>query len=187
MALFPLFINLENKKVLIVGGGEVALRKIEKLLPFKPDMKVISKEFLKETENLLKREKIPFEKREFLFEDLEGIDIVIVAVDDLKLQEEIFKFTRDKNILVNAVDSPDYCDFIFPSYVKRGEIVIGITTSGKAPGLSAKIRQLIEKSLPENIEEILKEVSSIRASLPKGKERQRKIIEIIEKLFKKQG
>ncbi|NPA54321.1 MAG: bifunctional precorrin-2 dehydrogenase/sirohydrochlorin ferrochelatase [Aquificae bacterium] len=185
MALFPLFINLEEKNVLIIGGGKVALRKIEKLLPFNPNLKVISKEFLKETEYLLKENNIPFEKRSFTFEDLKNIDIVIVAVDDIKLQKEIFQFTRGKNILVNAVDSPAYCDFIFPSYVKKGDLVIGITTSGKAPGLSAKIRQLIEKSLPENIEEILQKISSFRESLPKGEKRQKETLRFIEEIFKK--
>ncbi len=185
MALFPLFINLKNKKVLIVGGGEVALRKIEKLIPFEPDIKVISKDFLKETKDILEKHNIPFEKREFSFEDLENIDIVIVAVDSVDLQKDIFEYTRGKNILVNAVDSPDYCDFIFPSYIKRGDLVIGITTSGKAPGLSAKIRQLIEKTLPENIEEILEEISNLRKSLPKGKKRQEKILNALEKVFKK--
>ncbi|WP_457626825.1 precorrin-2 dehydrogenase/sirohydrochlorin ferrochelatase family protein [Persephonella sp.] len=183
MALFPAFIDLKTKKVLVVGGGVVALRKLEKLLPFEPDIKVVSKGFHPETERLISEHGIPYEKRPFSFSDLEGVDIVIVAVDDIKLQEEIFSHTRGKNILVNSVDSPDYCDFIFPAYVKRSDIVIGISTSGSAPGLSAKIRKHIEKCLPENIEEILEEIKSVRNSLPKGEERQKKILELVDKLF----
>ncbi len=184
MALFPMFVSLEEKKVLVIGGGAVALRKIEKLLPFKPKLKVISKEFSEETLSLIKKHNIPYEKRAFKPSDLNGQFIVIVAVDDIKLQEEIFRLTRDKNIFVNAVDSPDYCDFIFPAYVKREDVVIGITSSGSAPGLSAKIRKHIEKSLPENLEQILKQVKNLRESLPKGKERQKKVLQLVEELFR---
>jgi len=183
MALFPAFINLKTKKVLVVGGGLVALRKLEKLIPFEPDIKVVSKDFNPETERLIKEHGIPFEKRPFRFSDLEGADIVIVAVDEIELQKEVFGYTRGRNILVNSVDSPDYCDFIFPAYVKRSDIVIGISTSGSAPGLSAKIRKHIEKCLPENIEEILEEIKTVRNNLPKGKERQKKIMELVDKLF----
>ncbi|SNZ08582.1 precorrin-2 dehydrogenase / sirohydrochlorin ferrochelatase [Persephonella hydrogeniphila] len=183
MALFPMFIDIKNKKVLIVGGGMVALRKIEKLIPFDPDLKVISIDFHPETYKIIKENSIPYEKRAFSFSDLDNVDIVIVAVDDIDLQREIFEKTRDKNILVNSVDSPDYCDFIFPAYVKRGEIVIGITTSGNLPGLSAKLRKHIEKTLPENLEEIFEQIKRVREKLPKGEERQKKILQLIDKLF----
>ncbi len=185
MALFPIFISLEDKNILVVGGGNVAYRKIEKLLPFNPNLFVVSKELSKKTEDLLKKHNIPFKKKAFEFSDLENIDIVIIAVDDIDLQKDIYMYTRDKNILVNAVDSPDYCDFIFPAYIKKGDLVIGISTSGKVPGLSAKIREFIERLLPEDIESILKELEDLRKSLPKGKERQKKIIEKIQQIFKK--
>ena len=183
MALFPIFISLENKNILIVGGGKVAYRKIEKILPFNPNLFVVSKEFSKETEELLKKHDIPFKRKSFEFSDLENIDIVIIAVDDIDLQKEIFNYTRGKNILVNSVDSPDYCDFIFPAYVKKGDLVIGISTSGKVPGLSAKIREFIENLLPENIENILNDLEKLRKSMPKGKKRQEKIIKKINQIF----
>lgn len=185
MALFPMFVDIKGQKVLIVGGGVVALRKIEKLLPFEPDMKVVSKDFHPDTVKLIKEKNIPYEKREFRFSDLEGQKIVIVAVDDIDLQKQIFEKTRGKNILVNSVDSPDYCDFIFPAYVKKGDIVIGITTSGKLPGLSAKLRKYIEKTLPENLEDIFNQIKKIREELPKGEERQKKILQLIDQLFER--
>ncbi|WP_456401096.1 precorrin-2 dehydrogenase/sirohydrochlorin ferrochelatase family protein [Persephonella sp.] len=184
MALFPLFINLAEKKILIVGAGNVALRKIEKLIPFTKNIKVVAKETLKEVEELCKREKIELIKKEFSLEDLNGIDIAIVAVDNIELQKMIFNFCRSKGILVNSVDSPDYCDFIFPAYVKRGDIVIGITTSGKAPGLSGKLREIIEKNLPPNIENLLEELSEIRKKEEKGERRQKLIMDIINKKLK---
>ncbi|WP_297457408.1 bifunctional precorrin-2 dehydrogenase/sirohydrochlorin ferrochelatase [Persephonella sp.] len=183
MALFPMFVNLKGEKVLIIGGGMVALRKIEKLLPFEPDIKVIAKDFHPDTLKLIQEKNIPFEQREFRFSDLERQKIVIVAVDDINLQKQIFEYTRGKNILVNSVDSPDYCDFIFPAYVKKGDIVIGITTSGNLPGLSAKLRKHIEKTLPENLEDIFNQIKKIREELPKGEERQKKILQLIDDLF----
>ena len=183
MALFPMFVDIKREKVLIIGGGIVALRKIEKLLPFEPDMKVIAKDFHPDTFQLLQEKNIPYEQREFRFSDLKGQKIVIVAVDDINLQKQIFEYTRGKNILVNSVDSPDYCDFIFPAYVKKGDIVIGITTSGNLPGLSAKLRKHIEKNLPENLEDIFNQIKKVREELPKGEERQRKILQLIDELF----
>ncbi len=183
MALFPFFVNLRDKNVLIVGGGKVALRKLEKLIPFNPHLKVVSKEFIKDMMDILRKYDIPYEKKRFEFKDLENVDIVIVAVDDISLQKDIFQYTRGKNILVNSVDSPDFCDFIFPAYLKKGDLVIGITTSGKVPGLSGKLRKKIEECLPENIEEILEEIHRIRKSYPKGKERQEKILNLLEKLL----
>ncbi|RMD46604.1 MAG: bifunctional precorrin-2 dehydrogenase/sirohydrochlorin ferrochelatase, partial [Aquificota bacterium] len=146
-------------------------------------LKVVAKDFEKDLLNILEIHSIKFEKKEFDFEDLKGIDIVVVAVDDISLQEKIYQYTRGKNILVNSVDSPDFCDFIFPAYVKKGDLVIGVSTSGKVPGLSGRIREKIEECLPEDIDRLLEEIYQIRTSLPKGKERQKKILNLIEKIL----
>ncbi|WP_457644537.1 precorrin-2 dehydrogenase/sirohydrochlorin ferrochelatase family protein [Persephonella sp.] len=179
MALFPMFIDLTGKKVLIVGAGNVALRKIEKLIPFSPDITVVAKKVSDDVRDICSSNGIEVFERPFRIEDLEGKDMVIVAVDDIQLQKEIFEYCRDLKIPVNSVDSPEYCDFIFPAYVKIDDIVIGITTSGKAPGLSAKIREIIENCLPDNLEDLLNELSHIREKEKKGKERQELIKKII--------
>ncbi len=175
-----MFVNLENKKVLIVGAGNVAFRKIEKLLPFKPEITIVAKEISKDVKEIADKYGLKIHERAFRFEDLKSIDIVIVAVDDLQLQKDIFEKCRELKIPVNSVDSPQYCDFIFPAYVKKGDLVIGVTTSGKLPGLSAKIREIIEKALPENIEKLMEELIAIREKEKKGKERQELIKKLIE-------
>jgi len=186
MALFPLFVNIEEKEVLVVGAGEVALRKIEKLLPFKPKITVVAKEIKKdEIKKLADEKKINLINRSFLFTDVDGKELVIVAVDDINLQREIYNYCYRKKIPVNSVDSPQFCTFIFPAYVKKDDIVIGITTSGKAPGLSKKLKEIIEKSLPENIENILKKLEEIRKKYPKGKKRQNLILKTVNKLLEK--
>ncbi len=184
MPLFPLFVDIEGKNILVVGGGNVAQRKIEKLIIFKPYIHVVAKQVSDHIKNIKEKYKNIFiQEREFRFSDIEGKDMVIVAVDDLDLQKKIYTECVKKNIPVNSVDSPDYCSFIFPALVVKGDLVIGISTSGKVPGLSAGIRKHIEKCLPQDIENILLEISRIRESTPKGEERQRKIIELVEKMF----
>jgi len=108
---------------------------------------------------------------------------VIVAVDNVKLQERIYRLCERRGILCNSVDSPELCNFIFPSLVVRGELVIGISSSGKVPALSKRIREIIERCLPENIEEVLEELSRERESMKKGEERQRRITELVDRLL----
>lgn len=186
MPLFPIFVEIEGKNVLVVGGGTVAQRKIEKLIPFKPKIEVVAKSINEDIKRLTKDYKdIILNERTFDFSDLENRDVVIVAVDDLALQKEIYEECVKRKIPVNSVDSPDYCSFIFPALVVKGDLVIGISTSGTVPGLSAKVRKHIEKCLPENMEEILKELKYIRETLPKGEERQRVVLQKVEELFEK--
>ncbi len=181
MALFPIFIDIKGKEILIVGAGEVALRKIEKLIPFEPKITVVAKEIVREEiKELAEKNKIKILKRGFLFTDIDGKNMVIVAVDDIDLQREIYNYCFRRKIPVNSVDSPDYCSFIFPAYVKKGDIVIGITTSGKAPGLSGKLRKLIESYLPEDLEDILEQLIKVRETMPKGEERQNLIKKIVD-------
>ncbi|MEJ7553760.1 MAG: NAD(P)-dependent oxidoreductase, partial [Aquificaceae bacterium] len=105
--------------------------------------------------------------------------MVIVAVDDLRLQKKIYGFCVKMGIHCNAVDTPDFCTFLFPALVVRGNLVIGVSTSGKAPALSAGIREFIENRLPEGVEELLSELENLRRTVPEGKERQEKLIRLV--------
>ena len=184
MAYFPLFIDLQDKKVLVVGAGEVALRKIEKLLPFNPKITVVAKKVKQEkVYKLAKEKKINLIERPFSFEDLKEKDLVIVAVDDINLQKQIYEYCKDKKIPVNSVDSPKFCSFIFPAYIKKADLIIGVSTSGKAPALAGKLKKTLEECLPENIEVILDQLEEIRKKLPKGKERQKLIKEKLTELL----
>ncbi|NPA52271.1 MAG: bifunctional precorrin-2 dehydrogenase/sirohydrochlorin ferrochelatase [Aquificae bacterium] len=184
MPLFPTFVDIKGKDILIVGGGNVAQRKIEKLVDFNPNLYVVGKKINEQIKELKKSYKnITLYERAFEFSDIEDKDMVIVAVDDVNLQEEIYKECKKRNIPINSVDSPDYCTFIFPALIVRGDLVIGISTSGKVPGLSAKVRKHIEKCLPQEIESLLEQLYQVRESTPKGEGRQRKILQLIEKLF----
>ena len=183
MAYFPVFLDLTNRKVLIVGGGKVATRKVKNLLPFTKDITIVSPKVTKELKELIDKYDLRWQKRRFRAPDLRGIHLVIVAVDDLKLQKRIFRLCEKRGILCNAVDSPEFCNFIFPSIIKRGELILALSTSGKVPALSRALREKLEKCIPENIEEILKELETIRKSLPKGERRQKLLLELARKLL----
>ncbi len=179
MRYFPMFVNLEGKRVVVVGGGKVASRKVEKLLPFEPRIRVIAPKITHYIHSLAKEGKIELLKRRVRLKDLRDAFMVIVAVDDLRLQKKIYGFCVKMGIHCNAVDTPDFCTFLFPALVVRGNLVIGVSTSGKVPALSAGIRELIEKELPQNIEDLLSELEGLRESLPEGMERQEKLIALV--------
>ncbi len=184
MPLFPAYIDLSHSSVLVVGGGNVALRKVEKLLNFTRNITIVAPRVVRELELLAREKDLVLKRRKFLKGDLKGKSLVIVAVDDLSLQREIFEMCSKKGILCNSVDSPKYCSFIFPSLIVRGDLVIGINTAGRAPALSKKVRELIEECLPSNVREILEKVAEEREKLPKGKDRQKASIELVDRLFR---
>ncbi|WP_294386873.1 bifunctional precorrin-2 dehydrogenase/sirohydrochlorin ferrochelatase [uncultured Ruminococcus sp.] len=129
MAYFPFYIDIENKNILVVGGGTVALRKIEKLLPFKPSITVVSPKISTE----ILRLNVNTINREFADGDLENVFCVISATDNEQVNAHIFDLCSAKNILVNTVDDKEKCGFIFPALVQKNSVTVGITTSGKSP------------------------------------------------------
>ncbi len=183
MAFFPMFISLQEKEVLVVGGGQVASRKIKTLLLFKPRITVVAKQSTAFVEKLASSGVITLHKRSFSSnEDIKNKDIVIVAADDIKLQQSIFELCLKEKIPVNCVDSPKYCTFIFPSVIVRENFVTGISTSGRAPLVSKTVRKFLEKILPKNIEDVVNNVELIRNSSLKKTKKEKVLEEAVEKL-----
>ncbi len=183
MAYFPIFTDLKDKNVLVVGGGMVGLRKVKTLLNFTNRITVVDPSPDKELIRLIQLRGLALRRRKFLAMDLKDADFVIVAVDDLALQKRVFNLCRKKKIPCNSVDSPQFCTFIFPSIVKKGSLVIGISTGGEAPSVSAKVREVIENCLPENIDIILEKIATMRKKLPKGEKRQKFLKDLTEALL----
>ena len=188
MSFFPAYFNLENKKILLVGGGYIALEKLEKLVDFTSDISVISKEVSEDFLKFSTEHNIAIEQRLYEKGDILGYDIIIVATDTVTLHKEIFEESRSTRILVNSVDDTAYCDFIFPSYIKRGDLTVSISTSGASPALAKRLRAYIEKLIHSNIESFLVEMKGLRKTMPKGKERMKffeeKTDAFISKYFK---
>lgn len=150
MGYFPFFIDIENKNCLIVGGGQVALRKLEKLLPFNPKITVVAPEICDE---IKENKSVKIFNRKFKESDIENAFMVISATNDNSLNTHIFELCQENNILINTVDDKDNCGFIFPALVKSDNLTVGISTSGKSPLYAKYLRGKIEKTIDEKCDE----------------------------------
>lgn len=185
MALFPMFIDLKERDVLVVGGGEVSLRKIEQLVRFSPVLTVIAPEISGEIVLLSQQHTITLHRRRYEMTDLEDRHMVIGALDDLGEQEKIYRFCSDRGIPVNCVDSPALCSFIFPALIVEGDLAIGINTGGRAPAVSSALRKYLTSLIPPKITELIDTVDAMRRNEPPGKNRQEKIIGVCSAFFER--
>lgn len=155
MAYFPVFIEMKNKKCLVIGGGRIATRKIKTLLSYEANVKVIAPQICDEVKQYARENsKLELEEREFSYEDCFGMFFVIGATNDIKLNKNIYSYCNQHNILVNIINGKDLCTFLFPSTIKKRDISIGITTSGKSPALAKEIRKQIEENFPSHYGEL---------------------------------
>jgi precorrin-2 dehydrogenase/sirohydrochlorin ferrochelatase len=141
---YPLLIDLRDRRVLVVGGGEVAERKVDSLLEPGANVTVVAPNLTERLQTLADAKSIQVHRRRFEVSDLEGMLFVISATDEKHTQETVAAAARDRNILVNTVDTPALCDFIVPAVIRRGDVVVAISTSGKSPALSAALRAKLE-------------------------------------------
>jgi precorrin-2 dehydrogenase/sirohydrochlorin ferrochelatase len=149
MNYYPILVDLEGKKALIVGGGRVAERKAETLLEYGASIDLVSKELTYALELLVEGRRITYLGPEFKEAFLDSVFIVVAATNDKQLNRKVSLSARRKGLLVNAVDQPQDCNFIVPSIVKRGDLLIAVSTSGKSPALSKKIRKDLENQFGE--------------------------------------
>jgi precorrin-2 dehydrogenase/sirohydrochlorin ferrochelatase len=166
--LFPVFLKLEALQTLIVGGGHVGLEKLAAILKSSPSAKVtlIARSISNEIKELAsKHSTVELIERNFRLWDVWNRDLVILATDDRKLHESIREFTRSRNLLINVADTPDLCDFYLGSVVTKGNMKIGISTNGKSPTISKRIREYLEEALPEDTNELLDNMQKIREKI----------------------
>lgn len=162
MTVFPLFENIDQKTFLIIGGGDVARRKVDRLLQFTNRIIVIAEETAIPQEGGIR-----ILRRPFSLEDLSLGDFVIAATDERNVNRSIADYCREHRIPVNVVDDPSLCSFLFPSIVKRGDLTVGISTGGSSPAYAQHLRKEIEKILPDHIGGILETMGKLRAIVPK--------------------
>ncbi len=169
MSYYPIFVQLQGEKALVVGGGSVARRKVETLLEYGASVRIVSRVLCPKLERLAEKEEIRFLGEEFRETFLEGIFLVIAATDDKELNHRISRAARARGLLINAVDQPEDCNFIVPSIVNRGNLQIAISTSGKSPAMAKKIRKELEARFGMEYEVFLSLMGRIReAVLPMG-------------------
>lgn len=160
MPHFPMFIDLCGKPVLVVGGGAVALRKVQKLLPFGPRLRVVAPEVCREIGEM---PGVKTARRRFRPADLRPAPaLVIAAAGDRGLNHRISRLCRAHHIPVNVADDPAACTFLFPALVTRGSLSAGVCTGGASPAAAAYCRERLEETLPDGLEEILSWLESRR-------------------------
>ena len=166
--LFPAFLKLENLRVLLVGGGNVGLEKLTAILRSSPKAQatIVSLTFLPELRALAAGyPRLQLIERGWLETDLDAADIVFAATDDPALHRRIKAAARARRLLVNVADTPDLCDFYLSSVVQKGQLKIAISTNGKSPTVAKRVRALLEEALPEELDDILQQMTVIRGRL----------------------
>ena len=166
--LFPVFIKLNQLRTLVIGGGPVALEKLIAILKNSKEtvITVVAKEVSPAIYQLL----IPYpqltiQQKSYDAEDLNDIDIVFVATNDNNLNEKIKTAAHAKGLLINVADKPELCDFYLGAVVQKGDLKIAISTNGKSPTLAKRIKELLKEAIPQDIDDTLHNLSTIRKGL----------------------
>lgn len=165
MNTFPLFFKLEGRKVLIVGGGDVALRKADLLSRAGACITILAASICAELQALLEDTKHTLVYENYNKTYMIGARVIIAATDDEALNHHVHADATELNIPVNVVDTPPLCDFIFPAIVDRNPIVIGISSNGKAPVLARLLRARLETLIPQGYGKLAKLAGDFRAEV----------------------
>ncbi len=160
---YPIFLNVRGRKCVVVGGGEVAWRKVEALLEHGAKVDVVSPDLCPGLEELAGVGQIRASRRSYRKGDLKGALIAIAATDDQSINRLVASEAREIGVLVNVVDDPASSDFIVPSRICRGDVTIAISTAGKSPALARKLRTRIEKDFGEEYAALSLLVAEVRA------------------------
>jgi precorrin-2 dehydrogenase/sirohydrochlorin ferrochelatase len=160
--MYPIFLNLQERRCLVVGGGEVALRKIQSLLKSGAMVTVVAPTATESLRKMASSGEIALSLREYRESDLEGAFLVIAATDDRWVNSAVSADARRRGVLVNVVDSPGECEFYVPSVVVRGDLVLAISTGGKSPALAKKIREDLERTYGPEYDRFLRLMGIVR-------------------------
>ena len=162
---YPLFIDLQDRRVLIVGGGSVAEHKVESVIEAGAAVTLVAPELTPELQRLATFGSIEVRKRKFKEGDLEGALLVISATDDPAIQEQVAAAARARKIPVNTVDQPRLCDFIVPAIVRRGDVILAISTSGKSPALAAALRAKLDSVVTNDAARAARILGEVRSDV----------------------
>ena len=166
--LFPVFIKLNTIHTILVGAGPVGLEKLTAILGNSPDARVtvIGLEILPELQELAdKHEGVTVLQKEFVAADLDGADLVVAATNNELLNQEIRIQADQRNLLVNFADKPDLCNFYLGSIVKKGDLKIAISTNGKSPTIAKRLKEVLNDSLPDELNDTLQRMEALRNTL----------------------
>ncbi|HVU96584.1 MAG TPA: TSUP family transporter [Puia sp.] len=189
--LFPVFVKLEQLRLLIVGGGKVGLEKLQAVLQNSPStsITVVAPDISAAVRDLAARHSnILLLERPYHRCDLESADIAIVAVNDRSVSETIARDAKEAGILVNVADTPDLCDFYLSSVIRKGNLKIAISTNGKSPTIAKRLKEELGGMIPDEMESVLNNMQTIRQQLNGDfPEKVRKLNELTKVLVAKQA
>ena len=178
MNFFPAFLQFENFEILIIGGGVVATNKLNKLLDFSEKITIISPLICDDMQKLIDKFGLRVFMRDYKIGDIQNYQIAVIAIDDIELQQKIYNEGKKYNVLCNVVDSAKISDFIFPSYIKKGDLTIAISTSGASPAFAKELKKFLGELIPNSVAGFLCQMRSYREELPKGKKRMKFLADI---------
>lgn len=187
--LFPVFLKLEQMRLLIVGGGNIGHEKLSAVLRNSPDTTItVVATWMSDEVKILAAEypKVRLIEKPFEPDDLDGHDIAIAATGDRRVSEQLKAEAKTRRVLANVADTPDLCDFYLGSVVMKGDLKIAISTNGKSPTLAKRIREYLEEALPESTQQTLDNLQQIRNQI-KGdfQAKLEALNELTGKVFKK--
>ncbi len=165
MRYYPVFLDIAGKPAVVIGGGQVALRKVEGLLDAGAHVTVISPALHPDLEALVAAGRVRHIAREYSHGDLEGCLLAFVGTDDRSVNAAVAREGKQRGAWVNAVDDPANCDFIMPGIVRRGDIILAVSTSGGSPAMARKLREDLEQFLTEEYALMLDLVAQVRREL----------------------
>ena len=166
---YPVFLNVKGRKCVVVGGGQVALRKVKAMLEHGSDVEVISPDLCPELAGLAETGTIQALTREYQEEDLKNAFVAIAATDNSEINRSVMAEARRSAVLVNVVDDAENSDFIVPSYMRRGDVAIAVSTGGTSPALARKIRSRLEREMGDEHALLGDLVSEVREELRQQK------------------
>jgi precorrin-2 dehydrogenase / sirohydrochlorin ferrochelatase len=160
--LFPMFLKLQGRQVVVIGAGKVGEPKIAGLLETGARIRVVALAASAAVHDWARQGRLELGLRAFTAEDLEGAFLAVVATSSRKLNEHIYYEAQRRGVLSNVVDVPDLCDFFYPAVVRRGDLQIAVSTAGQSPSLAQKIRQQLEKQFGPGYAEWVAELGETR-------------------------
>lgn len=163
-ALFPIFLKLQGRRVVVIGAGRIAEQKLDGLLQSGASVRVIAPEAAAAIRELANEHRLVWSRKRFEPEDLDGAALVVAATSDRGLNAAVYAEAERRGILCNAVDQPELCHFYYPSVVRRGDLQVAISTAGKSPALAQRLRKQLEQWLVAEYEPWLNWLGTVRAA-----------------------
>ena len=161
---YPIYLDIENRNVLIIGGGNVCARKAETMLKYGARVTIVSPEFTDEIEEWARAGSVAIRRKSYEESDLDGASIVIASTDDPCINGRIARDSRRRRIPVNVVDVTHLCEFIVPAIIEKGSIQIAISTGGKSPALGRTLKEDLQRTIGPEYAEVNDMLGTLRKS-----------------------